>query len=142
MAPRILVQRALSAEYLSSVQCPRSRSLLWRSADWLWPPAGRLRRRRRRNASGRRGFFKIVDDAADRVSGIGMHVFRRGRRAIRQMVERVELRWRNGLELEIAFGQGLDAVGIVELSPLRAQCGDVVAFVTHLAAQFGELLGL
>ena len=64
------------------------------------------------------------------------------RRTIRQLVELVELIRRDGLKLQEALGERLDAGGIVKLAPLRAQRGDGVALAPHLAANLGEALGL
>src|SRR5271166_6053124 len=110
----------------------RSAWWAWRSAWWLGRSAGRRQRAAGRsgqgNASGRcRGLQIVADHAADRIAGIGMFLFWRRWRTVGQMIERIELRRRDRFKLEIAFGQRLDALGIVEPSPLGAQRRDLVA---------------
>ena len=64
-----------------------------------------IRSRRRRDAAGRIdrvGLFPILDDAADRILVIGGGVLRR---PVGQMIERIELRRRDRLELQKALGQ-------------------------------------
>ena len=85
-----------------------------------------------------RGLLEILDHAADRIAAGGDVL----RRSVGQMIERVELRRRDGFEMQEALGQRFDARRIIELAPFGAQRGDLVALVTHLAAQLGETLGL
>src|SRR5579862_1431269 len=120
---------------------PRSRSLLRRSVCCR---SGRRRsartqggcRRRSRNATRRSDcarLLEILDHAADRIRTRG-DVFRW---PVGEMIERIELRGSDRLEMQEAVGQCLDTRWIVELAPFGAQRGDLVALVTHLAAQFG-----